>query len=156
MDIGTVATSCIPYLVQIWTPLAETNGVEIADGGFGSDLPNRYLAVGYNDQPTVPIITGSQSMSQVGNNWSEDQISIQCQMSWTYGDSDFATLRNGLATFLGQLYQALRDDRQLGGNVPPPGFAWPGTYTFRQGFTSEGADITVDFEVAILVRAWEG
>lgn len=161
MDIGTVATACIPYLVSIWTPLVSADGVEVFDGPYTSDLPTKYLSVGFNDQPDVPIITGSQSMSQVGNNYSEDVISIQNQMSFATGDMTYVDIRNDAATTLGLLYQSLRDDRQLGGNVQPPGFAWPGTYTFRQVPADQtvgagGSIVIVDFEVAILVRAWEG
>ena len=153
---STVATAAIPYLVTLWTTALSATPMVVADGSYTSDLPNQLLCVGFNDQDNVPIIAGNQSLSDDGNNWRDDVISIQNQMSVAAGD-DFASTRNTAAAALDIVFDAVINDRQLGTTIDPPGFAFPGTYTFRQGWASNGERLViVDFEVAILVKGWGG
>lgn len=154
MGKATLAPYAVNYLATLWG--TSNPGLAVFNGNATEEITGNTVMVGFNDEPTVPVLVGSQTPSSVGNHFADDLVVIQSQLVIVWGDlNDPPGALAQAATQLDLMFDAVRADPQLGGLVEQPGFAFPSTYTFRRAESDTGLVVIVDFTIQITVQIWD-
>ncbi len=150
----SVVFTLIPRLVTVFDSVL--SNVNVTHGYMVSEDPGNFLLVGVDDPDSSdrsPASEGSQKWAGLGANTSYEEGTVACcALSWN-GQGDLAAALASLAETTAAIESALRDDPNLGGQVPGLNWVKYGSrWRLEENQATDGAEALIFFELAFKAR----